>query len=111
MSIYTCPHCGKKTFTPIKKAFAGQLNSTGKPCMECGKLCVNGTGATIFNAVYCLIAFVFVIIIYLNGTKNEWMFFHEVPMVIGILLSMYVVPKLVNAFFFKLEPSIRINLK
>lgn len=110
MSIYTCPHCGKKSFTPIKKAFAGQLNSKGKPCMECGRLCVNGKAATIFNAVYSLITFVLVIIIFLNGNKSEWMYYHEVPMVIGLLLLKFIVPKLANAFFFKLEPSIRINL-
>ena len=39
------------------------------------------------------------------------MYYHEVPMVAGLLLSMFIVPKIVNAFFFKLEPSIRIEYK
>ncbi len=79
--------------------------------MKCGRLCVNGKGATIFNAVYCLIAFIFVIIVYMNGTKTAWLYYHEFPIVLGLLLSMFIVPRLVNAFFFKMEPSIRIEYK
>ena len=114
MSIYTCPHCGKKTFNPWKKAFAGQLNSPGKVCMECGRKCVNGKGATIFNAIYSLISFALIVVIYLKapslwGTSLEWIAFYEVFICLGLLLSKFIVPKIANAFFFKLVPAIRID--
>ena len=110
-SIYNCPHCGEKSFNPWTKGTAGQLNSKGRPCMKCGRLCVNGRGATIFNAVYCLFAFAVIVFIYLHGTKNEWWFTHEVPMVLGMILSIFIVPKIANAFFFRMAPSIRIDKK
>lgn len=113
-SIYNCPHCGKKSFNPIKKALAGQLNSSGKVCIECGRRCVNGKGATIFNAVYCLLAFACIVIIYLNapkalGTEYAWIAHYEMLINIGIIASIIIVPRLVNAFFFKLAPAIRIE--
>lgn len=113
-SIYICPHCGKKSFNPWKKAFAGQLNSPGKVCIECGRKCVNGKGATIFNAVYSIIAFALIVTVYLKtpdlwGTSLEWIAFYEVVICVGLFLSILIVPKLVNAFFFKLAPAIRID--
>ena len=111
-SIYKCPHCGEKTFNPIKKAFAGQLNSPGKVCMNCGRRCVNGKGATVFNAVYSVIVFALIIIIYLNapktaGTAYNWIDVYELYINMGLIVSYFVVPKLVNAFFFRLAPAIR----
>ena len=35
-SIYTCPHCGEKTFNPITKAFAGGLHTRGAVCKAGG---------------------------------------------------------------------------
>ena len=109
MSIYTCPHCGEKTFTPIQKALSGTMKSKGKPCPKCGKLCVNGKGATIFEAIFFVVAFAFIIYVYLHGLDNVWMYTHEVPIVAGIIVLMYVVPKIVNAFCFKLVHSIRLD--
>lgn len=113
-SIYNCPHCGKKSFNPWKKAFAGQLNSPGKVCIECGRKCVNGKGATIFNAVYCILAFASMVVLYLNApkaldTEYEWIAHYEMLIGIGIIVSMFVIPRLVNAFFFRLSPAIRID--
>ncbi|WP_173459909.1 hypothetical protein [Ruminococcus flavefaciens] len=123
-SIYTCPHCGKKSFTPLSKAKAGQLNSSGKPCKECGRLCVNGKAATAFNAVFSLIMFALMIIVYLKApvwydaySKGggsaflNWVAEREMLAVVILLLAKIFVPKLVNAFFFPLEPSIRIETK
>jgi len=109
MSIYNCPHCGEKSFTPMSKAMAGTMKSKGKACPKCGKLCVNGKGATIFNAIYSLVMFIIVGYVYLHGADNEWMFTHEVPIVAAIIISILVVPKIVSAFFFKMEQSIRID--
>ena len=109
MSIYNCPHCGTKSFNPLSKAMAGTMKSKGKPCMKCGKLCVNGKGATIFSAIYSLLAFAAVVYIYIHGADNEWMFTHEAPMVIGLILSILLVPRIANAFFFKMMPSVRID--
>jgi DNA-directed RNA polymerase subunit RPC12/RpoP len=109
MSIYTCPHCGAKSFNPLTKALAGTMKSKGRACPKCGMLCVNGKSATIFQAIFSVVAFIAVGYIYLHGADNEWMFTHEVPMVFGLILSTIFVPKIVNAFFFKMEQSIRID--
>jgi hypothetical protein len=108
-SIYKCPCCGEKTFNPLTKAMAGTMRSKGRGCPKCNKLCVNGKGATIFNALYCLIAFVFIAIVYCFGLKTEWMYTHEMPICIGIIISMLIVPRLVNAFCFKMMETIRID--
>ncbi|MBR2284848.1 MAG: hypothetical protein IJ874_10605 [Ruminococcus sp.] len=124
MGIYNCPHCGKKSFDPIKKANAGQLNSRGKPCSECGRLCVNGKGATIFNALFSLVMFALIIVIYMkapvwyenynNGAGNGflyWVACREMLAVVVLLLAKILVPRIANAFFFRLEPAIRVELK
>ena len=100
-SIYTCPHCREKTFTPLTKAFAGQLNSYGKPGQKCGKLCVNGKAATIFNAVFSLVCFILCVAAYIAG------FSFATPLIALLIVLMLTVPKLVNAFFFRLEKSIK----
>lgn len=90
------------------------MNSPGKVCMECGRKCVNGKGATIFNAVYSLIAFALIVIVYLFapktlGTEYEWIAHFEMLIGAGLLLSIFIVPKIANAFFFKMTAAIRID--
>ena len=101
MSIYNCPNCGKKAFNPLTKALAGQLNSKGKACPNCGKYITNGTGATIFNAVYSILILIGVVAAYLLAIP------HDVLVIFCAIVSLFVVPKLVNAFFFRLEPTRR----
>lgn len=114
MSLYKCPNCGEKTFNPITKAMAGQLNSHGRVCSNCGKRIVNGKGATVFNAIYSLIVFAGIVVLYLNapkllGTEYDWVAHYELPIGIGLLLTKFIVPRLVNAFCFRMEPAIRID--
>ncbi len=85
------------------------MKSKGKPCPKCGKLCVNGKGASVFEAVFCLVGLIFVIYVYLHGLDSVWMYTHEMPIVIGIIAIMYIVPKIVNAFCFKMVKSIRLD--
>lgn len=95
----------------MKKALAGQMNSKGKPCSNCGGFCVNGKGATIFNAIFCIIAIIAMIWIYLNADRNPFIQYWEIPLQIAVVLSIVIVPRIVNAFFFKLNESIRIGVQ
>lgn len=97
MSIYNCPNCGKKTFNPLTKALAGQLNSKGKACPNCGKHITNGTAASVFNAIYSIGIFVLVVATYLLELPYDWV------IIICAIASLLIVPRIVNAFFFKME--------
>ena len=109
MSIYTCPNCGKKAFGPATKAMAGRMNSKGKPCQNCGKLCVNGQGATIFNFIFSTIGIIAMFTIFLIAPKFEFLSYYEVPIQFGIVIGLIVIPRIIFAFCFKLHPSIRIE--
>lgn len=97
-SIYKCPCCGEKAFNPWTKALAGQLNSKGRACPHCGARLTNGWGATIFNAVFSVIGFAFIVFAYLKEL-DLWI----IPAIIAII----IVPRIANAFFFKLDVSQR----
>lgn len=82
--------------------------------MSCGRKVVNGKGATIFSAVYCILAFAGIVVLYLNapklmGTSYEWVAHYEMLISVCLIISMWLIPKLVNAFFFRLAPAIRID--
>lgn len=109
MSIYNCPCCGQKTFNPISKALAGQLNSKGKHCSSCGKRVVNGKGATVFNAIYSLIAIIAMVLVFLYAPEYYFLSRFEVLIQAAIAVSIPLVPRIVNAFFFKLTEAIRIE--
>ncbi len=109
MSIYTCPNCGKKAFGPVTKALAGRMNSKGKPCQNCGKLCVNGKGATIFNFFFSIIGIIAMFVIFIIAPKFAFLSHYEVPIQTGIVLALLVIPRVIFAFSFKLHPSIRLE--
>ena len=46
-SIYDCPYCGKKSFNPLTKALAGNMNTKGRVCKACGRRVVNGKTSAI----------------------------------------------------------------
>jgi len=99
-SIYNCPHCGEKTFNPWTKALAGQLNSKGRPCPNCGTRITNGKEATIFNAIFSLAMFVLIVFSFLNELDL---------IIIPAILAIILVPRIVNAFCFRLDVSQRKN--
>ena len=97
---HTCPHCGKKTFTPLQKALCA-----GKPCQECGVRCVNGKASLIVNSVLRLAAFVMIIIIYFVHEPGNYMqivWFGIVP-----LIASFVIGFVFDMFIGKLTEAIR----
>ncbi len=106
-SIYNCPHCGEKSFTPLTKAMAGGLNSKGKVCPSCGRRCCNGQASTIFNAVVYLIAFVGVILFYLFVDNNLLAF----ALMAGSIAAAFLLGKLFDAFFMPMTKVIRNDIR
>ncbi|MBQ1518902.1 MAG: hypothetical protein IIZ53_03510 [Ruminococcus sp.] len=115
-SIYCCPHCGEKSFNPWTKLKAGSMRTNGSVCQKCGRRAVNGFGYSIFSAVFSIICFALIIMIYLKapntaGTQYEWIDQFEWGINFCLLLLIIFVPKIVSAFFFRLEPAVRVDLK
>lgn len=106
-SIYTCPHCGEKTFNPITKAFAGGLNSRGRACKACGKHCCNGQVSTIVSAVIYVIALAGVIFFYL-GQNNTLVAYVQMG---SCVLGAYILTKVFDAFFMPLVRVIRNDVR
>ena len=81
---HTCPHCGKKSFSPLMKARCGGMSSAGKPCSSCGGRCVNGKASLIVNSVLRLIALVMIIVTYfVHTTKAQIFWFGLLPLLIA----------------------------
>ncbi len=106
-SIYTCPHCGEKSFNPWTKAFAGSLRTKGTPCKSCGLRCVNGVPSMIFSAIVYLAALVLVMCYYFQVLFPTAMFFEECLLTIGTLAAAFVLTHLFDAFFGPLVSVIR----
>lgn len=111
-SIYECPHCGEKTFNPITKAFAGQINSHGRVCKNCGRHCCNGMGSTIFHTITNLIALALSVFCYLTdkgvdinivGLQIRGAF----PIIFLAILAAFVLNKIFDAFFLPLTSPAR----
>ncbi len=111
-SIYECPHCGEKTFNPITKAFAGQINSKGKVCKNCGRHCCNGMGSTIFHTITDLIALFISVFCYLTDTGTDVTIGGTTvrgafPIIVVCILTAFVLNKIFDAFFLPLTSPAR----
>ncbi len=103
-SIYTCPHCGSKSFNPITKAFAGGYHTRGRVCRECGLRCVNGKASMIFSAIVYLIAVVIVFYLYFKiADASVWGYIYTVITIVAA----YVLCRLFDAFIGPLDKAIR----
>ncbi len=102
---YICPHCGEKTFSPLQKALAGSYRSMGKPCPNCGKRCCNGMASIYFDSIISVLAFVLIMILYMNSdssNKIQSTVIMAVIIAVSLLLSF-----LFRMFFGKLVEPIR----
>ena len=104
---HECPHCGEKTISPIKKAFAGNPQSKGTVCPVCGKRSTNDLHSAIFHIIVDLAALVLVVFIYLKDENNES--FESFYYMLGAIVGAYVITHAVDAFVFKLVPAIRLD--
>lgn len=103
---HTCPHCGEKTISPFKKAMAGNPQSRGTVCPNCGKRSTNELKSAVFHAIVSAIALVFIIYQYVAVESIESNYYS-----IAAILIALVVPRIVDAFFFKLVPAIRLDYR
>ncbi len=101
---HTCPHCGEKSISIFKKAFAGNPQSKGTVCPNCGKRSTNELKSAVFHAIIWLIALVFIIYQYVAVESLVSNYY-----CIAAILGAYVLTHIVDAFFFKLVPAIRLD--
>lgn len=101
---HTCPHCGEKTISIFKKSFAGNPQSKGVKCPLCGKRCTNELKSAVFHAVVDIIALVFIVYQYIAVETTESNYY-----CIFAILGAFVLNHIVDAFFFKLVPAIRLD--
>ncbi len=106
-SIYTCPHCGEKSFNPLTKAMAGGLNSRGKVCNSCGRRCCNGTVSTVVTAVLYVLALAGVVLSYLFVDNNIAAF----ALMAGSIAAAFLLSKVFDAFFMPLTKVIRNDIR
>ena len=107
MSIYDCPHCGEKTFTPLTKALAGP--KCGAPvlshraCKACGRKCVNGQVSAVIRMLLSLLmgAGVLASILFVEDTVTAML------CIVGAVLLYVLLNGLINAFFFPLIKAVR----
>lgn len=100
---FTCPHCGKKTFTPVRKALCGGMSSAGKRCPECGGRCVNGKVSLAVNTVLKLIAAIMIFYNYFtHQTYADIFWYGVVP-----LIASFVICFVFDMFFGQLIEAIK----
>ena len=101
-SIYTCPHCGNKSYNPISKAFAGGMNRKGAVCKVCGRHSVNGVPSVIFSAAVYIAVLVYILFLYFKG-NSAWDYAYG----IGAILGAYLLCRIFDAFVGRLIKPVR----
>lgn len=101
---HTCPHCGEKTISPLKKAFAGNPQSKGVRCPNCGKRSTNELKSAVFHSIVDLIALIYIVYAYINVLKVETAIYMA-----AAIVGAFLITHIVDAFFFKLVPAIRLD--
>ena len=87
MKKFECPHCGEKTISPIKKAFAGNQKSKGVVCPKCGGHCTNDMKSAVFHTITDFIMLVFVIIFYFAMPSGTNFFTWQRQLLLLLLLT------------------------
>lgn len=102
-SIYDCPYCGKKSFNPLTKALAGNMNTKGRVCKACGRRVVNGKTSAIVRTVLMVVAIIIVFVTYFIESSHATII---VPAIIKYALAS-LLSMLFDAFFCPLTKVVR----
>ena len=105
MFSFQLPSC-KATLPPIKKAFAGNPQSKGTVCPNCGKRCTNDIHSAIFHVIVDVIVLAFVVFTYIKIDTTDGLYY-----MIGAIAGAFLITRIGDAIFFKLVPAIRLNIK
>ena len=106
-SIYDCPYCGKKSFNPLTKALAGNMNTKGRVCKACGRRAVNGKTSAIVRMVLMVVAIIIVFVTYFIESSDAKAYL----IMAGTIIVAWLLSMLFDAFFCPLEPIVAAAIK
>lgn len=101
---HKCPHCGEAAFSPLQKALAGSLRSTGKPCPSCGRKCCNDMKSIYFSTIVSFLMLVGCVAVYLTAKTAA----SASILIIAFIAARFLLVFLFDMFFGKLTKPIRI---
>ena len=102
-SIYDCPYCGKKSFNPLTKALAGNMNTKGRVCKACGRRAVNGKTSAIVRTVLMVVAIIIVFATYFIENSDAKAYL----IIAGTIIVAWLLSMLFDAFFCPLTKVVR----
>lgn len=102
-SIYDCPCCGKKSFNPLTKALAGNMNTKGRVCKACGRRVVNGKTSAIVRTVLMVVAIIIVFVTYFIESSDAKAYL----IMAGTIIVAWLLSMLFDAFFCPLTKVVR----